>query len=158
MAGAVLTARQRFVELALARLGSVVLWGAKGPRAFDCSGLVTVCLHLAGGKDLTETHNSQSLADDTANLLTAPGAEPLPGDLVFYGADAEHISHVAIWLAGGMVLSADGATHRILDMDGARANPHNRVRLHDSPAFRPDLPYRAIHRFVHLDRLDKVSR
>ncbi len=153
-----MTARQRFVELALEQLGKTVLWANKGPAVFDCSGLVTRCLKLAGGPDLTLTFNSQHLADETPDLATGRPfiIEPLPGDLLFYGTAANHIEHVAIVLAGGKALSADGATSHQLVLEVAKADPRCRVRLHERFDFRPDLPYRACHRNTWLDALDKI--
>ena len=146
-------ARSRFCQLAIAKLGAVVLWGE-----LDCSELVALCLLGVGAPDMTKTHRAQTLADETPNLVTAPGAEPLPGDLCFYGTDAGNISHVAIWLAGGGCISADGATSRIKDLKTAKANPGARVRFHDSADFRKDQPYFAIHRNTYLDAIDRVSR
>ena len=148
-----MTPRQKFVEHALSRLGSVVLWGQRGPQCFDCSGLVAHCLYGAGGVDLRKTHNAQMMANETPNLLAA-STPPAPGDLVFYGADGTHVIHVAIWLAGGKVLSADGATSRVLLLSQAKKDPGARVRIHDSSGFRRD--WMGIHRNSYLDEL--VSR
>lgn len=155
-----LTARQRFVELALSRLGGTVLWAAQGPDAFDCSGLVMWCLGRVGargpsGKPLVD-HNAQMLADELPALATAPGALPLPGDLCMYGQDAARVTHVAIWLAGGRVLSADGATSRVTELALAEANRAARVRLHDSPQYRRD--FLGLYRNRFLDELDLVTR
>jgi cell wall-associated NlpC family hydrolase len=149
-------ARQRFCQLVLSKLGNTVLWGANGPDAFDCSGLVLWALGGVGAK-LADCR-AQDLADETPDLVTAPGATPLPGDLCFYGQSANSISHVAVWMMGGRCISADGATSRITDLKTARSKPGCRVRLHDAADFRKDVPYFAIHRNSFLDSLDGVSR
>ncbi|MDM9944008.1 NlpC/P60 family protein [Clostridioides difficile] len=41
----------KFVQLALAQKGKPYKWGAKGPNAFDCSGLIYYCLKTIGFKD-----------------------------------------------------------------------------------------------------------
>ena len=150
-----MSARSRFCELALSKLGSVVLWAQRGPDVFDCSGLVAHCLKAVGGVDLRATHNAQMMADETPNLLLV-AALPIPGDLVFYGAEWDRVVHVAIWLAGGKILSADGATSRVLDLKTARANPSSRIRLHDTMNFRRD--WLGLHRHSFLDDVDKVTR
>jgi len=147
-------ARTRFCQLALSKIGATVLWGAEGPDSFDCSGLVMWALHGVGSK--LKDHNAQILADATPDIRTAPGAEPLPGDLAFYGTDAGHVTHVAVWLAGGRVLSADGATSRVTSLKAARANPGARVRLHPSPEYRKD--FLSIHRNRLVDDVDRVTR
>lgn len=144
--------RNRFVIHALEHLGDVVLWGA-----LDCSELVALSLKEAGGPDWTKTHNAQRLHDEATREIV-PGEHELPGDLTFHGKDAQHVSHVGIWLAGGKVVSADGATPKVTTLEEAKANPRARVRLHSSTAYRPDLPYLVVRRFRALDDLDNVSR
>lgn len=142
------------MQLALTKLGATVLWAANGPDVFDCSGLVLWALNGVGAK--LSDRRAQDLADQTPDLATAPGAAPLPGDLCFYGQDAAHVTHVAIWLAGGKVLSADGATSRVTSLKSAQANPSARVRFHDSAKYRRD--WLGIHRNTFLDTLDGVTR
>jgi murein DD-endopeptidase len=88
-------------------LGCPYVWQGKGkslwtPRGlelhpwvgqvFDCSGLVTCALKLAGGPDLRATHNAQTMFDTFA----AAADESVPGTLRFYGTSRRTISHVAI--------------------------------------------------------------
>ncbi len=161
-----MTARTRFCQLALALLGKPVLWGAKGPDAVDCSGSVTSSLLATGGPDLRQTHNAQRLFNEAHQLA---GADPLPGDLIFYGPDAQHVEHVAILLAGGKVLSADGAQPSVHTIEEAlqhatyrvRLHATYRVRLHDDAHFRRDIPAGnplAVRRNHWVDDLDLVSR
>lgn len=147
-------ARTRFCQLILDQVGKPVLWAAQGPGAFDCSGLGMWALEGVGAK--LKDHTAQMFADETPNLATAPGATPLPGDFCFYGSDWAHVTHIAYVLAGGRVLSADGATSKVVDLKTAQANPSARVRLHDSPKYRKD--FLGIHRNTFLDALDGVTR
>ncbi len=155
-----MSARHRFCQLVLSKIDSPVLWTAQGPDAFDCSGLVMWALLALGakgknGKAIAD-HTAQMFSDETPALVTAPGATPLPGDLGFYGADNAQVIHVVIWLAGGRILSADGATSRILDLKTAKANPLNRVHLHSSVNYRKG--FLGLHRNTFVDALDLVSR
>jgi cell wall-associated NlpC family hydrolase len=149
--------RNRFVIHALEHIGDVVLWGE-----LDCSELVCLALKEAGGPDWTKTHTAASLHDKESREIVA-GEHPLPGDLTFHGftgkADSKlHVTHVGIWMAGGKVLSADGATSKIKTLAEATKNPRCRVRLHEDVGYRPDLPYRVVRRFTALDALDKITR
>lgn len=146
-----MTARARFCQLALSKLGATVLWAANGPDTFDCSGLVLWAMNAAGAK--LPDQRAQDLSDKTRLLSGDEG--PVPGDLCFYGQDYSHVIHVAVWLAGGRVLSADGATSRVTDKRAAEANPASRVRLHDTPVFRRD--YLGCHRNTLIDVVDRVS-
>lgn len=162
------TARVRFVEWAKLRLNRApVLWRGKGyflfdanapgalrshgyaSEVYDCSGLVTVGLMAIGGPDLRPTHNAAKLFDASTPVEFL---EAKQGDLVFYGDDAAKPSHVAIADGCGGVISADGATSRVLEYETARDNKHARVHLHDSPHYRGD--YIATHRNRWLDDLE----
>lgn len=147
-----MTARARFCQLALSKLGAVVLWGENGPDSFDCSGLMLWAMNAAGAK--LPDQRAQDLYDCTRGL--GENEAPVPGDLAFYGVDPNHIIHVGLWLAGGRVLSADGATSRVQDKRLAEANPSARVRLHDTPQFRRD--YVETRRNLLIDAVDRISR
>lgn len=148
-----MSARTRFVQLALEQLGKPVLWNQDGPEAFDCSGLVAFTLRLVGGPDFRADHGAQRFFAESRPIAESLA---LPGDLLFYGHSVIQISHVAIVLEGGKALSADGATSHITKLEVALANPANRVRMHDSYRFRRDEPYFAVHRNIWVDQLDQV--
>jgi hypothetical protein len=164
--------RAAFLQAVEKRLGFPVLWGQKGPDAFDCSGLVTRSLLDVGGPDLTQLENAQALHDHTRALGAEPSDIQLPGDLVFYGLYEAvapspenlapeprlHVIHVAICDEFGGVVSADGATSAIKSLSVALANPANRVRRHNTIRFRRDTPYVVCHRNTLVDQLDQVSR
>lgn len=146
--------RIRFTQRALEQLGKPVVWAHRGPDVFDCSGLVAWALEQVGAsKKLRADHNAQLFHDESREVAEA---EALPGDLLFFGRDPKHIEHVGIALKGGMALSADGATPRILTVEEALKGPHNRVRLHTTFRFRPDLPHYAVHRNAWVDELDLI--
>jgi cell wall-associated NlpC family hydrolase len=100
------------IQAALSRIGSPYSWGASGPNAFDCSGLVMWSFQQAG---IALPHSSQALAR---------GGQPVsmdqmqPGDLVTYYSDA---SHVAIYLGDGMMVHAStyGTPVRVAPVDNA---------------------------------------
>lgn len=100
------------VQAALTRIGSPYSWGAAGPSAFDCSGLVMWAFGQAG---VNLPHSSQALAQ---------GGQPVsmdqmqPGDLITYYSDA---SHVGIYIGDGMMVHAStyGTPVRVAPMDNA---------------------------------------
>ncbi len=151
-----MSARHHFACLALAQLGKPVVWNADGEDYFDCSGLVAWALWKAGGRDIRATHNAQRMHNETPDLSTLSDViVPSPGDLIFYGSDLAGVSHVAIWLAGGRALSADGATSRQQDRRVALGNPACRVRIHETVRFRRDLPYLSIRRNTFIDAVEQ---
>lgn len=85
------------VQAALTRVGAPYSWGATGPDAFDCSGLIKWAF-LQTGKSLPRS--SQALA---------AGGQPVavtdlqPGDIVTFYADA---SHAGIYVGDGNMVHA----------------------------------------------------
>jgi peptidoglycan DL-endopeptidase CwlO len=100
------------VQAALTRIGSPYSWGASGPNAFDCSGLVMWAFGQAG---LNLPHSSQALAQGGQSVSRD---QMQPGDLITYYSDA---SHVAIYIGDGMMVHAStyGTPVRVAPVDNA---------------------------------------
>jgi cell wall-associated NlpC family hydrolase len=103
------TAAATAVRFALAQLGTPYLWGGEGPGGFDCSGLVQAAYQAAG---IALPRVAQQQYDAGPRLQ--PGQALLAGDLVFFGADTDHVSHVGIVVGPGEMVDAPhaGATVR----------------------------------------------
>jgi cell wall-associated NlpC family hydrolase len=105
------------LQAALTRRGDPYVWGAAGPGAFDCSGLVVWAFAQEG---ITLPHYTGDLWNSGVHV---PRADLEPGDLLFFFAD---ISHVGIYLGDGLMVDAPdfGETVRVepvywADFDGA---------------------------------------
>lgn len=85
------------VLAARSAVGKPYVWGATGPTAFDCSGLM-VWSYRQAGISLPRTSAAQRHAGRQVPLSQAQ-----PGDLVTYRGDA---SHVAIYAGNGQVIHA----------------------------------------------------
>lgn len=104
------SAAQAAVAYALAQLGTPYQWGGEGAGGFDCSGLVQAAYGSAGIQ-LPRVAQAQYDAGPPV-----PADEPLqPGDLVFFGADPAHVTHVGIVVSPGEMVDAPhtGAVVRI---------------------------------------------
>lgn len=89
-AASVSTIGMRAEAQAASRRGAPYVWGAAGPRKFDCSGL-TMWSYARVGKRIPRTAVQQYFASPRVSRSAAR-----VGDLVFFHANG-HIYHVAIY-------------------------------------------------------------
>lgn len=105
-AGAALPPNQRAaaaIKFALGEQGKPYVWGATGPNAFDCSGLMLRAYESAG---VTLPRVSREQYQAGAML---PVKDAQPGDLVFLATDPSNpatIHHVAMYLGDGKIVEA----------------------------------------------------
>jgi cell wall-associated NlpC family hydrolase len=91
------------LRAAESRQGLPYVWGAAGPSAFDCSGLVQWSFAQAG------VAMPRVAADQARTGPAVPVNQLEPGDLLFYHTDPTapgYISHVAIYLGNGWMIQA----------------------------------------------------
>ena len=91
------------LNTALSRQGMPYVWGAVGPAAFDCSGLVQWSFAQAG------VRMPRVAADQARTGPAVPVSQLQAGDLLFYHTDPTdpgYISHVAIYLGNGKMIQA----------------------------------------------------
>ena len=91
------------LQAAESRRGLPYSWGAAGPAAFDCSGLVQWAFAQAG------ISMPRVAADQARTGPAVPVSQLQPGDLLFYHTDPTdpgYISHVAIYLGKGWMIQA----------------------------------------------------
>lgn len=103
------------IRAALAQVGTPYVWGGAGPGGFDCSGLVQWS-YARAGLVLPRVAQDQY---DAGPAIPADG-QLSPGDLVFFGADATHVTHVGLYLGDGRMVDAPhtGATVRVEPLAG----------------------------------------
>jgi cell wall-associated NlpC family hydrolase len=97
----------RAVRVAAAQKGKPYRWGASGPSAFDCSGLVHYVYDARLAQDLPRTANAQRL--DTARVSRS-GVRP--GDLIFFMRSGRAY-HVGIYAGSGKVWHAPKPGKRV---------------------------------------------
>jgi hypothetical protein len=100
-AGAASPRAGRAVAFALAQRGKPYRWGAEGPGAFDCSGLVWAAWRAAG------VAIPRTAAAQLAGLPRV-GGRLQPGDLVVYRSDGPSRRHVAMLVDRGRMVEALG--------------------------------------------------
>lgn len=95
------------IAVASTEIGKPYVYDAAGPNTFDCSGLITYVFAQIG---INLPHNAADQQRATTRV-----ANPLPGDLVFFGDPAYH---VGLYVGGGKMISAphSGASVHITDV------------------------------------------
>jgi cell wall-associated NlpC family hydrolase len=103
-------AAQVAVNTAMAQIGDPYVWGAGGPDAFDCSGLIQYA-YSAAGVSLPHSSASQS-------QMGAPVSRDQlqPGDLVFFYSP---VSHVGMYIGNGQMVhaSTSGTPVQVASLD-----------------------------------------
>jgi cell wall-associated NlpC family hydrolase len=112
--------RKAAMTTALAKLGKPYRWGAMGPNAFDCSGLVKWSF-AQSGRALPRTSRAMASVGTPVRK-----ADLQPGDLVFF---YQPISHVGIYIGNGKIVHASrsGQPVKISDMSRMRFTTARRV-------------------------------
>jgi cell wall-associated NlpC family hydrolase len=85
------------LHYAMAQVGKAYVYGAAGPNAFDCSGLMMAAWRMAG---VSLPHSSSAQYGSGTHVSAS---ELQPGDLVFYYSP---ISHVGMYIGNGLVVAA----------------------------------------------------
>jgi len=94
--GPTATQAEKAVAFAYAQIGKPYVWGATGPSAYDCSGLVQAAWAAAGVSIPRTTY------DMWASLPHIPLSDLQVGDLIEYNGE----SHVAIYVGDGYIIDA----------------------------------------------------
>ena len=111
---------QRFLDVATAQVGRPYVFGAEGPRAFDCSGLIHWALQQAGVPDSRTTAAGYQARYAGSRVSRS---QLKPGDLLFIwypnsrGIPRGKASHIEIYLGNGRSMGTDNPR------EGARIEP-----------------------------------
>ncbi|WP_432139420.1 MULTISPECIES: NlpC/P60 family protein [unclassified Streptomyces] len=88
---------ERAVKFATEQVGKPYVWGAEGPKSFDCSGLTSQAWASAG-------HGIPRTSQEQWRQLRHVDVKDMrPGDLIIYFKDA---SHVAMYVGDGAIIHA----------------------------------------------------
>lgn len=85
------------IAFAMAQIGKPYVWGATGPNAYDCSGLMQAAWAAAGVSISRVTYTQ---INDGTHISVS---QLQPGDLVFYYPG---VTHVAMYIGNGQIVHA----------------------------------------------------
>ena len=115
----------RVIAFARAQLGKPYILGARGPNAWDCSGLTMKAYEAAGTYIGTHSVSNQFInAMDKRQLV--PLRDVAAGDLIFWSTSNNHLNrgygdkyHIGIYIGGGLILDAPNPSKpvRIIPMN-----------------------------------------
>jgi cell wall-associated NlpC family hydrolase len=112
--------RTAAMHKALGKIGAKYRYGASGPNAFDCSGLVNWA-YRSSGKSLPRTSRALSRIGTPVSKSALQ-----PGDLVFfYGGP----SHVGIYIGNGKIVHASNPRHPVKTADLSTMPFHSARRV-----------------------------
>jgi hypothetical protein len=98
------TEAQQIIKIAMQQRGDPGRYGATGPRAFDCSGLVIYAFRQAGDKAAVASgryRSARALYQWYRSRGLASRSNPKPGDLVIWGGG----THIGIYVGRGKAIS-----------------------------------------------------
>lgn len=103
---------ESLVSIALGQLGDRYVWGATGPRSFDCSGLVYYSLNHAGIR--VSRFNAAGFSQVSSWQRVSSVGALQRGDLIFFKSDrSSRVSHTGIYLGGGQFVHASSSKGRV---------------------------------------------
>lgn len=108
------------VQIAMSKIGKPYRYGASGPNAFDCSGLVQWTYRQLG---VSLPRTSRAMAGVGRPVSKS---DLRPGDLVFF---YKPISHVAIYIGNGKIVhaSTSGSPVKVSSLAGKKYTTARRV-------------------------------
>jgi hypothetical protein len=95
------------VETAMQFLNTPYLWGGRTPMGIDCSGLVQIAFKIHGIA-LPRDASQQAQKGATIDFIS----DAKPGDILFFSADTDNISHTGILLSKETIIHAAGMVRR----------------------------------------------
>ena len=96
------------LRTAFAQNGKPYVWGAEGPKKFDCSGLIYYAYSKHGPYNFERMTAQQyfDMVRDRKSMKFVKSSHRQVGDLVFFGSGSNNIDHIGIYIGHGQLFHA----------------------------------------------------
>ena len=103
----------KLIKAANSKIGCEYVLGGRGPKVFDCSGLVYYCLRQAGVSVDRLSAAGYSSYSKWKNITSVGSLQR--GDLLFFRSDeSSAVSHTGIYIGGGMMIDASSSQGKVV--------------------------------------------
>ena len=102
----------KVIRIAKRYLGTRYVWGAEGPRGFDCSGFTQYVMKKSKGITIPRVSRRQAYYGKYVSRKNLK-----PGDLIFFDTSWRrrgYVNHVGIYIGNGKFIHASSARHRVV--------------------------------------------
>ena len=100
------TRAQKVISYTKQQIGLPYVYGAAGPRSFDCSGLMQYAFKNSVGVSLNRSSYDQG--NDTRYTKISSMSSLQAGDLIFFNTRNNRISHVGLYIGNNQMVHAPG--------------------------------------------------
>lgn len=112
---------QSILSVAKQMMGFPYLWGGSSSKAIDCSGFVKLS-YFSQGIILARDASQQARYGNAIDFKIVNNLQP--GDLLFFGRSAQHITHVGIYQGKGNFIHSSGRVYiSSIDPGDPKYNP-----------------------------------
>jgi cell wall-associated NlpC family hydrolase len=111
------------VELSKRFLGLPYTWGGTSALGYDCSGF-TQMLCRRGGVNIPRDAGPQA---EWSGMLKVERGDLQPGDLLYFGAALDKITHTAFYLGGGEFIHATTSSHPVIQVSRLSDEPWTKL-------------------------------
>jgi len=104
--------REKIAKYAKTKLGQKYVWGAVGPRSFDCSGFTRAVYKSVTGIKIPRVSRDQAKVGKYVNYKKLKC-----GDMVFFDTEKKFsgkVNHVGIYLSNGNFIHASSARKKVI--------------------------------------------
>ncbi len=100
------------IKMAEELLGKRYVWGAKGPKSFDCSGFVYYLLTHNGVK--TGRLNALGFSKESHWDKVEKMSDLREGDIVFFSTNGKRVGHTGLYIGDGKMIDASSSNGKVV--------------------------------------------